>query len=196
MKVFVSWSGERSQDVAIELSKWIRLVIQSADVWVSTDMDRGVRWLDELGRSLDGHGIGIICVTPGNVRSPWLNFEAGALSKQLRDQGRVIPYLLDFRSTSDLQPPLGQFTASLADEDGTWSIVKTLNGQAEFPQTEENLRETFEAFWPKLKTKLDTIRTRGGPRSVSLRSERDLLDELLALVRQLHKQIGATPDSK
>jgi TIR domain len=127
MKVFISWSGRRSHEVAEALAEWLRKVIQSAEPWVSSEVERGVKWLDEIGKSLDAHSIGIICVTPGNVEKPWLNFEAGALSKHLGVDGRVIPYLLDFRSASELQQPLGQFNASLANEDGTHDLVKTLN---------------------------------------------------------------------
>jgi hypothetical protein len=130
-KVFISWSGRRSHEVAEALAEWLKKVIQSADPWVSSDMERGVKWLAEIGKSLDVHSIGILCVTPGNVGATWLNFEAGALSKQIGDDVRVIPYLLDFRSVGELQPPLGQFNASLADEQGTFDLVKTLRAKTE-----------------------------------------------------------------
>lgn len=103
MKVFISWSGRRSHEVADTLAGWLKKVIQSVEPWVSTEMERGVKWLDVLGKSLDAHSAGILCVTPGNFMEPWLNFEAGALSKQIGDEVRVMPYLLDFRSPSDFR---------------------------------------------------------------------------------------------
>ncbi|MDQ6910973.1 MAG: toll/interleukin-1 receptor domain-containing protein [Actinomycetota bacterium] len=133
MKVFISWSGRRSHEVAEALSGWLKKVIQSAEPWTSSEMERGVKWLAEISKSLDAHSIGILCVTPGNMKAPWLNFEAGALSKQIGDEVRVIPYLLDFRSPNELQPPLGQFNASLADEQGTFDLVETLNLHSETP---------------------------------------------------------------
>jgi len=64
----------------------------------SSERERGVKWLAEINKSLDGHSLGILCVTQGNKEKPWLLSEAGALSKHLGDEGRVIPYLLDFHS--------------------------------------------------------------------------------------------------
>ena len=47
MKVFISWSGERSRLVAQELGPWLKKVIQSVEPWISTDMERGIKWLAE-----------------------------------------------------------------------------------------------------------------------------------------------------
>jgi hypothetical protein len=76
VKVFISWSGTRSHAVAQALAVWTRKVIQSVDPWVSSDLERGVKWMAEMDKGLDSHSIGIVCVTPGNVRAAWLNFEA------------------------------------------------------------------------------------------------------------------------
>jgi len=184
MKVFISWSGRRSHEVADALAGWLKKVIQSAEPWVSSDMERGVKWLAEIGKSLDAHSIGILCVTPGNVKAPWLNFEAGALSKQIGDEVRVIPYLLDFRSSNELQPPLGQFNASLANEQGTFELVKTLNAHSETQLTEIHLDETFKMWWPKLREKLESIRTSGKGQLPERRSMDDKVDEILSAVRE------------
>src|SRR6185437_1178713 len=184
MKVFISWSGRRSHEVADAMAGWLKKVIQSAEPWVSSDMERGVKWLAEIGKSLDAHSIGILCVTPGNVKAPWLNFEAGALSKQIGDEVRVIPYLLDFRSSNELQPPLGQFNASLANEQGTFELVKTLNAHSETQLTEIHLDETFKMWWPKLREKLESIRTSGKGQPPERRSMDDQVDEILSAVRE------------
>jgi hypothetical protein len=170
VKVFISWSGRRSHEVADALAGWLKKVVQSADPWVSSDLERGVKWLAEIGKSLDAHSIGILCVTPGNVSAPWLNFEAGALSKQIGDDVRVIPYLLDFHSASELQPPLGQFNSSLADESGTYDLVKTLNAHSETKLSDADLDETFKMWWPTLHTKLEEIRASGSGQAPDRRS--------------------------
>jgi hypothetical protein len=193
MRVFISWSGHRSHDVAEALAGWLRKVIQSAEPWVSSDMERGVKWLAEISKSLDTHSIGILCVTPGNVRAPWLNFEAGALSKQIGDDVRVIPYLLDFRSVSELQPPLGQFNASLADEDGTCDLVKTLNAQSDPKLSDVDLNETFKMWWPNLRDKLETIRLSPSEHSPKRRTADDKINELLDMTRQLMRLVPVLP---
>ena len=77
MKVFLSWSGETSRAVACALRDWLPYVIQSVKPFVSTsDIEKGQRWSDVLSQELSSTAYGIICLTPFNVRSPWLNFEA------------------------------------------------------------------------------------------------------------------------
>jgi TIR domain len=83
MKVFISWSGSKSQAVALALRGWLRGVINSLEPFVSaTDIDAGTRWQSEIASQLDVSNFGIVCVTKENQAAPWLNFEAGALAKR------------------------------------------------------------------------------------------------------------------
>jgi hypothetical protein len=187
MKVFISWSGRRSHEVAKALAGWLKKVVQSSEPWVSSEMERGVKWLSEISSSLDVHSIGILCVTPGNVSAPWLNYEAGALSKHLGDGGRVIPYLLDFRSASELQPPLGQFNASLANEEGTFDLLKTLNAHSGSRLSDGDLAETFKMWWPLLRDELEAIKSSVNGQPLKRRTTDDKLNEVLTLMRQLSR---------
>ena len=84
MRVFLSWSGERSKSLALALKTWLPDVVQRLDPWISAkDIDRGTRWGVELSRELEKTDIGIVCLTPENVTAPWILFESGALSKAL-----------------------------------------------------------------------------------------------------------------
>lgn len=188
MKVFISWSGTRSQAIAEQLSKFLKKVIQSADPFISTAMDAGVKWNEVIAQNLDEHGIGILCVTPGNAEKPWLNFEAGALSRHLDDSGRVIPYLLDFGSAGNLKPPLSQFNAVTADKPGTFKLVQTLNGRCVKPQAADDLAETFEAFWPALAEQITKIKATSH-QPPARRDPGEKLDELLSLTHQILRQI-------
>ena len=45
MKIFISWSGERSRTVATALRNWLPYIFQDADPWVSSrDINAGSRW--------------------------------------------------------------------------------------------------------------------------------------------------------
>jgi hypothetical protein len=93
--IFLSWSGDRSNRVAQALKKWLPLVLDDVKPWFSDkDILAGKRWFLEVGQGLQETNFGIICLTRDNLESPWLLFEAGALSKAL-DEGHVCPYLLD-----------------------------------------------------------------------------------------------------
>ncbi len=87
MKVFISWSGERSKAVAQAWHDWLPNVIQAVEPWMSeTDIAKGARWGMDMARELDETRVGIICLTPENLNAPWILFEAGALSKTLEEE--------------------------------------------------------------------------------------------------------------
>ena len=93
MKVFMSWSGERSRALANALGPWLRQVVQSVEPWMSNRIGKGMRSGTEIAGALDNARAGIICVTAENLESAWINFEAGALSKT--PDIRVCTVLLD-----------------------------------------------------------------------------------------------------
>ena len=88
MKLFVSWSGTVSQQLADEVRRWVPLILPAAQPFITTtDIDKGARWQGEISRELNDSNYGIVCLTKDNLTSQWLAFEAGALSKHL--SGRV-----------------------------------------------------------------------------------------------------------
>ena len=156
MKVFISWSGERSKFVARVLKGWLKEVIQGVDPWMSElDIDAGNRWNSEIDKQLSATNFGIICLTAENYLAPWIHFEAGALAKQVQGYSQenpsVCPYLIGVRSENLPQGPLSQFQAKYADEKGTFEIVKAINKVLGNQGLLENqLERTFAKWWPDL----------------------------------------------
>ena len=117
LKIFISWSGERSKLIAIELRRWLPKVIQAADPWMSdTDIHTGRQWFGEIANQLEQSDFGIICLTPENLKAPWLLFEAGALSKR-HEESFVIPYAYRL-ALNEIPLPLSVFHGSTADRRG------------------------------------------------------------------------------
>ena len=90
--------------------------------WLSqSNIPAGERWAQEVAKELESSNFGIICVTPENLGSPWILFEAGALAKSLQG-AKVIPLLygLEF---SDVTGPLAQFQAKKLGKEGLSEIV-------------------------------------------------------------------------
>jgi TIR domain len=95
VKVFLSWSGERSRIMAAALRDWLPLVLYYVRPWVSgKDIQAGERWSLEVGKKLEESNFGILCLTKDNLNAPWMLFEAGALSKAI-STAAVCPYILD-----------------------------------------------------------------------------------------------------
>lgn len=108
MEVLISWSGERSKQVAELIRDWLKGVLQNAKPWMSSeDIDRGAVWFDKLNGKLSTAKFGILCLCQANKDSSWILFEAGALAKGL-STARVCPFLIDLES-SEVTGPLAQF---------------------------------------------------------------------------------------
>ena len=188
LNIFLSWSGERSRLVARALADWLPYTLQSVECWISdTDIGAGAQWSSELRAQLDSCSFGILCLTPENLTSPWLLFEAGYLAKSISGQ-RIVPYLHKLKPT-DVTYPLAQFQSAQADLDGTIKLLATLNFASPQPMSEEKVDRLAEKWWPDLELKLSDIvespsfsPTR--PTSAD-RDNRALLEEVLALVRGL-----------
>ncbi len=77
MNIFMSWSGNRSRDVANLLGSWIQCVLQAATPWMSDkDIDRGSLWFSEISDQLKDTKVGIICLTKENMalqKNMWVN---------------------------------------------------------------------------------------------------------------------------
>src|SRR5688500_18487578 len=116
MRIFISWSGERSRRLAAILHGWLPAVIQAARPYFTPDdIEKGARWSTEIAKVLEEALSGIICLTAQNLEAPWLMFEAGALAKSL-DKSRVVPLVFG-AELSDLRGPLPQFQAAVFRKD-------------------------------------------------------------------------------
>ena len=182
MKVFISWSGPRSELLAEVLRSWLSDVIQVLDPWMSShDIDKGRRWDDAIASELGQSNVGIICLTRENIDAPWILFETGALAKAL-GESYVCPYLLDLKPT-ELKGPLAQFQVTVANEEDTCKLLRTINkALGESARSTEQLDKAFKKWWPELKTAIDGIPKTLLP-AQQLRSDRDLLEEMLSLMR-------------
>ena len=108
VQVFISWSKETSRQIASALHDWLPLVIQAIEPWMSDqDIAKGTRWLEEIGKQLEQGQVGIVCLRPDNLDSPWIHWEAGALAKGLQGP-RILTYLFDL-THSQVTYPLAQF---------------------------------------------------------------------------------------
>jgi TIR domain/Protein of unknown function (DUF4241) len=189
MKVFLSWSGEKSKATAEALREWLPNVIQAIEPWMSAeDIDKGARWASDLASQLESIQFGVICLTSDCIVSPWILFEAGALSKTL-DKAYVCPYLFDI-SPADLAGPLIQFNAAKADKDDTRRLINTINkacGDKSIPH--DRVDKAFEVWWPRLGEKLENIRNAIPIRKAerAKRNEREILEETLELVREIRR---------
>ena len=198
MKVFLSWSGNKSEKIAMVFRDWLPEVIQEIEPFLSSeDIETGSRWSTDIAKELADTSFGILCVTRQNIAAPWLNFEAGALSKTI-DSARVCPFLFDI-SGLEVKGPLLQFQSATPKKDDLKKLVSSINKACEKnPLSEERFNETFDIWYPNLDEKLTELKNakdeadgeedNGAP---DTKENPEILEEILELTRTNQKLIRA-----
>ncbi len=190
MEIFISWSGNRSRRLAEAFRDWMPRVIQAVEPWMSPDIEKGLRWNSELTGRLESSQVGLICLTPESLNAPWILFEAGALSRPSR--AHVCTILLGL-APSDVEMPLAQFDHTALDQkEEILKLVRTINGVVkdakERAPDEAVLIDTFEKYYPDLDKAICGIASLPSAAPSRGRTERQLLEELLEISRDLHRE--------
>lgn len=192
MKVFISWSGEKSQKLGEALRDWLPGVLQSVTPYFTpSDIEKGTRWSADISKELSESAIGILCITRDNIHSDWILFEAGALSKSL-EKTHVCPILFGIANT-DLAGPLKQFQTTEFDKDDMRQLLAVINNRLEeqkLPQ--KTLDRVFEKWWPDLETKIAEILGEMDESEEPLRPDRELLEEVLQISRAAARRRGSS----
>jgi len=192
MKVFLSWSGEVSHQIACALRDWLPQILNKVVPYVSSeDIDKGERWATDIGKELEASSFGVIAVTPANLSAPWIHFEAGALSKTV-DRSNVVPFLFGLKR-SEVTGPLLQFQSVVYEKDDLEKLVLSINRRLpdDDRRGDAQLKTAFEVWWPHLKEKLDALNVdkepKAAPEAAEQRKPTALLEEVLDLVRSQQK---------
>jgi TIR domain len=153
MKLFVSWSGRRSYEVAVAIRDWVPLALHAVRPFVSSvDIGPGSRWQSRIEAELALADFGLVCVTLENQASPWLNFEAGALSSALANH-RVVPLAVDLRP-GQINGPLSQFQAQTLSRQGFQSVIGRMNETCDSPIDAATVSRSVDKWWPDLECAL------------------------------------------
>lgn len=186
MKVFISWSGKRSRSVGEAVREWLPAVLQAVKPYFSPDdVAKGSVWDTEIASELKQSKFGLLVLTPENQNAPWLLYEAGVIGNQL-GATKVCPLLFELEWT-DIKGPLTRFNGAKFDEGEVRKIVQAINAELGDAALDAQVFDTvFKMWWPKLQEKVrDALKQQQGePKNVK-RPERDMLAEVLSIVRSL-----------
>ena len=190
MKVFISWSGQHSRKLGEALRDWLPGVLQLVTPYFTpSDIEKGTRWSTDISSQLSESQIGILCITRENIHSDWILFEAGALSKSL-EKSHVCPILFGISNT-DLAGPLKQFQTTEFDKGDMHRLLGVINGRlGENKLPQKTLDSVFEKWWPDLEQKIAEILNEAEEPDEPIRSDRDILEEVLQLSRVASKRAG------
>jgi hypothetical protein len=192
MKVFISWSGSQSKELAEAIRDWIPVVLQAVTPYFTpSDIEKGTRWSNDIAKELESSSVGILCITRENIRAPWIMFEAGALSKSL-EKSHVCPIMFGVSAT-DIEGPLKQFQCTAFEKADVKQLITTINGRLQDGKLAQKTLETvFEKWWPDLADKVSTILDKEDAPAEPIRSDRELLEEVLLLTRSANASSRST----
>jgi hypoxanthine phosphoribosyltransferase len=154
MKVFLSWSGDKSHRTARAIREWLPLALDHIEPFVS-DLDIGIgdQWRVTLEKNLREGAFGIVCLTRDNLNAEWLGFEVGWLSAQ---EKKVAILLVDLE-ISEVPEIMKPFQlASLRGHD-IELMVRSINGICPERISDAVLKQRFKAIWPILEERLGTL---------------------------------------
>lgn len=160
MKVFISWSGPVSKNIASKLQRLLVKLPLGLETWMSTDIRPGAKWRDELESELVNTDFGIVCLTPDNMDSAWLRYETDSLTKMV-DKTNVVLILHGVESTS-LPSSYRSFQTRAFQRDSIWMLVQQLNDMADDSKQDPfDLEKAFSTVWDgidqRIKEELDEI---------------------------------------
>lgn len=131
-KIFICWSGRRGHHIANALKGWLEEDVFPGAICarVSTDIEKGAVWRDELEGYLQDAQAGLLCITPEALNSSWVHYEAGVLARVFARKegatGRLYTFLLG-TSEVELNGPLSAFQSTDGkDERDTLRLVRAL----------------------------------------------------------------------
>lgn len=181
MNIFVSFHEAKSKKIAELICDWLPKVIQSVKPWASFNIRKGKDWKSEVIEGLEEINFGLICLTPDNLDSTWIHYEAGALAK--KEKSRVFTLLTNLKNT-DVTPPLSSFQHTQShDKNDMFKLLESINGVNKTKLKDNILKDSFETYWGEFEKEISSIIESTGSEDKPQRSDRDILLEILSSVR-------------
>lgn len=157
MKLFLSWSGPVSHELADVLHSWFPGVLPAVQPWLaSEDIPKGAPWSDVVANALKTADFGILCIVDDNVDAPWLNYEAGALASS-RAASKVAPVLFGL-PLSRVTGPLRQFQLTVFERRDVFRLLQKINSELEDRALRDaTLVHLFDKLWPGLAQSVEAL---------------------------------------
>jgi hypothetical protein len=145
------------------------------------DLQKGADWNQTLTSELEATSFGLFCLTPENLSSPWLLFEAGAIARR-PGLKRVFTHLFDL-ADNDVPWPLAQFQSTKSTRDDLFKMVVDINRLFPDPLDKGILQTAFDRGWPDFESAFAAIPSTAEEERP--KSKTDLmLEEIVMHIRQ------------
>jgi len=197
MKVFLSWSGDRSKAVATALNDLLPAILQPITCWMSEGgIAKGKPWFDQLSSALDGILFGVFCVTPENRDSVWMQWEAGFLSSTSAIGDRHVAPLAIGMSKGSLSGPFAIYQGTDCEKEDLFRLVRDINSALHEDKRVPlpTLERTFGYVWPELEKRIAVaaVLPQSAPAVLKVSEGERLAQEGIALMRDNQREMAET----
>lgn len=191
MKLFISWSGKLSHQIAKELREWFPLIINQLEPFVSSEnIKKGDRWMMDIYSELEQSNFGIICLTKENLTEPWILFEAGALSKNI-SQSRVSSILFDKLKQNEIKSPLSLFQNTEFNKEELNKLIQSINNALGDRKINDSLlNRSFDKWYPELEGKINKIQDEYSPDLPKGQEGDNKLNEILRTTKYISNVVS------
>lgn len=153
------------------------------------DIEAGTNWSERIKRELANTTIGIICMTPENQDARWINYEMGALSKEVKEEeNRVIPLLIGFEGPHQVGQPAASLNMVMLGKEGFSKIAKSLNEIAAKKREAAELATVTDLWWSSLSGQIEVAAGAVPMRVPAPRTEQAMVEEILDTVRTISRE--------
>jgi len=154
MKIFISWSKKYSGEIAKIMQDWLKEAFDSKiSTFISSEgIGSGTDWYRKISDELDECELGVLILTPENINSPWIMYEAGALS----NKKAIIPILFE-RSSERVEGPISKRNHITYSKEGFKKLLIDMNDHINAGVSTKALNAFIETEWDNLKIKIDPL---------------------------------------
>jgi hypothetical protein len=154
LKIFLSWSGTLSREVAGVFAKYLPLSSSFFEVWFDQQsIKQGMRWESQIRDALQQCDAVLIFLTDNN--SQWMLFEAGVA----HSLGKLIIPITVGVKLSSLSGPLAQFQAvDIASYSSVNKLIVSLVKNGNIAEGEQLLaQQRWEMSFPSFCAEIDKV---------------------------------------
>ncbi len=158
INIFISWSQDEAREIALALKCFLEHTNDYFRPWVSKGgIAMGDNWRDEIENSIEQSNFGIIVCTEKSKDAPWVQYESGALHRNLQ-WCKVAPVLCAIK-LEDLSSTLKKSQACTVDQkEELRQLFHDINEVAGSPLAiKEVLNNNFDQHFPEFQKKLSEL---------------------------------------
>lgn len=191
MKIFISWSGKKSKEMSAILNNWLPLIFPHANIFISSEIEKGANFLEVILTALKESSIGIFLLTKGNTAAPWIQFEAGAFASK-GVHARICPLYVDDDIEIEDTGPLRFYQGSLINESDIFKLLSSINAIQETPYANDKILRLYEANKKEFFYNWDLIKNIQCAHGSSRKTTKELIIDIIrdtAKIRQSNENI-------